>query len=736
MKTPTFRAPSAMAAAAASNISITNNAVDSGDLLLVIAGVKVSSNFTFPAGFTRDTVVTSVGQSAIGWKWAALADSGSAVVCSVNAAPNLLWGVTVAVYDVASTATPLKNLITLAQSLNYNLTGSMQGIGLAQQVCVMVGLDNVAVTQTGLTNSGWTLVESATTTTGSDAQMNIWRRPLTLANSGVQFNPCSGAGTRPSHAYTFQLVGVPEVVSSVNDDGFALIDGTISAIPLRFRSQTDSLSPADTANIIHARKVTDGSGLLAITDSGKRELTWDVSAAPDGVTVSDGLTSVRRLVRILSESGLLAVLDSGEVRRILRVVAEDELDLLDNFTKDVVTGGGGGGTVYTLTKDSTSFLMDEALRVAYRVRSLGDNISAADERLFTRTLSRAVSDAALIADNLFRVAIRQAFSSEGLTLTDALIRQLMLTRLGTDPITLIDAISRQGSQSKTLSDGAVLTDGALRAATFTRTSLETITLLDELRASRVHGRLVADLLSVDDKRNLLLVLNRGESLSVADGTMTARILQRALTDALLLDDLQFIKNVTIGSSNIITRVAEEVNAITISDGVQKVRLLRRISGDSITIEDFRIVGGSSTRTLTDTSLAITDGTVRSVIRNRQMQDLIAAIFDQAVKGVDRWRLLQDATSPADFSLKMLARTVLLADSITMADGTLTGRISVRRLADALEATDGFIKIFLDALAGLLDVRIVISALQLLVELGQCPITFIGADAPPVLGGYN
>lgn len=777
MKLPSLRGVGSMGAVTTQNLSLRVGACGSGDLLIVTAGKRAASGFTFPSGFTIPTSgttaqsgVTSGMASAFAWKWGTLSDSGSTCVISTSGAGDLLHAVSLAIKDVRSSANPINGLVYEVQSRNYTLTGSLTALGQALGVCLVVGFDNVNITATSLISNSWAVANSHTTSTGSDGQMHSFLRPFVLTNSGAQFNPSSGAGTAPRHMYTFQIAGDNEVVTStLSDETIAPTDAYVRNAMLFLRIASNALAALDSGGARKAWALLANDGFL-LTDAFIKDVVspgagqvypvtqtdgMDLSDAAlrralrtrlrdDGLAVSDALVRYRVLQRMGSDA--LALTDSPWSARYIAALMNDPLLTDDGFVKAVVAGGA----VFVETRSDTTAITDQLVRTWRAVRMMGDTASVSDERRLYANLMRTVQDTfaaddaalrrtlrnrlladiAATQDGFTRTLARRRLADDFLTLPDALAWHRQLRRERTDTVSVTDAFITQGSSSKVLSDSALVEDGALAAARRNRLASDVATILDELRFSRRHGRVVADVLSADDKRSFLLFLNRADSLNVVDAQASTRLLVRALQDALTLTD-----DFTALAAGIRVRIGTD--AITLDDGHQRVTILKRVTDDAIILGDAHIAltAGLKVKTLTD-PMAVSDGSTKGVIRNRRLQDLVDAIYDQAVRGTVKWRLLADALSPRDFVVKILARLALLSDDLTLDSQGLRAALRARSLYDVLEVTDAFTKTVADALANLLDVRILIGAALHVPALGQHPITWLGADAAPLLGGYN
>lgn len=848
MKLPSLTGIGSMGAVTTQNISLRVGPCASGDLLILMAGKRVSSNFTFPAAFTKTEVATGGLTSAIAWKWGALADSGSTAVMSTSAAGNLLHAVSLAIKDVRSDANPLEGLQTEVWSRNYSRAGSLNPVGQALGVCCIVGFDNVAVNAGGFTANSWSIANSHTTSTGSDGQMASFIREFLLANSGAFFNPNSSAGTAPRHARTFFVRGVPEVTEATRESAFELTDGFLRGAQVFMKIASDAFFALDSEAKRMAFAVLFNEGLV-VSDS----LIEDVVAGGTGGTVyTETLTSTTALIdaairmvrRVRLADDALTLTDAGWSGKFVAALVNDLISMDDSLVKAIV----GGGIIETRTATSSAVITDALVRAWQQIRMLGDAFTVTDEVRLTRMVNRTVADALAPSDEVLRRLLRLRLATDALTLADYETARLTLRRLRDDSLTLSDSLAlhrrltrrtddavtfadsvlRQGSSSKVLNDSVSLQDGALAYARKSRLATDVAVVIDELRASRKHGRVASDTLSLDDKRAMLLFLNRADLIVPSDSSVQTRRLRRALMDAVTLTDfinalvagkavtrtssdliemldevrmtrrfgrvasdlltldekrtfLLFLNRadaITLADSALVTRLLIRAlqDAITLSDpvislvttgvrvrvagdtimiddGVQRVTMRRRIVGDTITLTDFAVAATAGLRVRTlDDAMTVSDGKVSGAVRNRLVQDLVAALNDQAVRGTVRWRLLADALSPADFSMKMLARTLLLSSEATLDDGALQARISVRALYDILEITDDFTKTIADALVNLLDVRIMIGAALFapvvgshslvaigaatLAALGSHSITFIGADAGPTLGGYN
>lgn len=679
-------------------VSVRAGAVASGDLLLYLAWKNVSSNFTFPQSFAPMTEVASLGVAGnVAWRWALDTDSGASFVCSAGAAGgagSVFCGTLISLTNVVSVASPLQGFALRVGSSQWVASNSLQVTdGFEYALNAIMHADNVVTSLSGFTAGSWAAVSSHTTSTGSDAALTVFEQ--TAASSGAWLLPSSGRPTTSQRwlAATFGVIGeayTPQVFTETAED------------------------------------------LLSVIDSINRFCV---------------------LWRVVQDSGLLTVLDGGEVRRLLTLVAEDELDLVDSVASTVVEGGGSGGTVVTRTAQDTLLLTDALVRIATRIRAAGDALTVTDELRMARDLRRSVTDALVIADQALRRAIRNrvaadaiavadsatravlraALVTDTLTVADALVALRRLTRTGQDTLTLFDEFYRQGSQSKVATDALALADGTLAALRSVRVAGDTLLPTDGALGVAVRNRLATDVLTADDKAVVLRFLTRGDTLTVTDGLQAARVLGRALTDTLLLgDSLQ-----SVFSGGVRVKVAEDT--ITVSDGAVVVRVLRRVVGDTVVLSDGTLstmAGQAVLRTLSD-ALTVTDDTGRAVVRNRVMQSLLAALASDAVRSPVRGRVASDALTVQDLALRTLARTMVLSDTLALQDnGQLTGRISVRALSSVLELSDGFTKQFFDALAGVLDVHIRISAMRNPVVLGQAPVILLGVAPGPVLGGYN
>lgn len=777
MLLPTLRGVGSMTAQTATqNPSFQLGPCNSGDLLIVFAGKRAGSNFTFPAAFTKATETAPTGTtsgmtSAFAWKWGALADSGSTCVVSTSGAGNLFHGVSLALSNVHSVASPINNLISEVFSRNYTLTGSLTALGQALGVCLVVGFDNVAITQTGFVAASWTLGNSHTTTTGSDGNLSSYIRPFVLANSGAQFNPSSGAGTAPRHMYTFQVRGAGELLMpTLTDATVAVTDSFLRSAQLFLKIASSALDALDSWGVVKAwaalvndgflltdafiKNVVEGGAggtvypvtktdTLLVDDQAPREAAYAV-LANEAITLNDALVRYRVLQRMGSDA--LALTDSPWSARYIAALMNDPLLVDDGFVKAIV----GGGVVFTNTRTDTTAITDQLLRSWQAVRMLGDVITPADERrLYTNLMrvvqdtfaaddaalrqalrNRLLTDIAETQDGFTRTLARRRLADDFLTLSDTLVWHRQLRREPTDTVSVTDAFITQGSSSKILSDSALIEDGALAVARRNRLAGDVATILDELRFSRVHGRVAADVLTADDKRSFLLFLDRADTINVLDARTSTRLLVRALSDALSVGD-----GVIAAAAGV--RVRTTTDTITLDDGYQRVTILKRVTDDAILLGDAHVAltAGLKVRTLTD-PLLVDDAQVSGAVRNRRMQDLIDALYDQAVSGTVRWRVLSSALSPADFVIKLLARVALLSDDLTLDSQGLRAALRVRSLYDVLEVTDAFTKSVADALANLLDVHILIGVALHVPTLGQYPITRIGAAAPPLLGGYN
>lgn len=795
MLLPSLRGVGSMTAQTATqNPSFRIGPCASGDLLIVMAGKRAGSNFTFPSGFTIPTSgqtaqsgVTSGMASAFAWKWGTLTDSGATIVVSTSGAGNLFHAVSLALRDVHSTSNPIENLTFEVQSRNYTLTGSLTALGQALGVCLVVGFDNVGITQTGFVANSWTVANSHTTSTGSDGHLDSYLRPFVLTNSGAQFNPSSGAGTAPRHMYTFQVRGAGELLTqTISDQSIAPTDSFTRSAQLFLNIASDALAILSASpQVIKTFALLANDG-FSLTDAFIKDVVGQGSGQvytetrSDNATLSDDVARyllARRLAadslaaldtelhrRVLGRYGTdaAALVDSAWGARLVARLANDALRTDDSFVKALFTGG----VVFTHTATDTAAITGALVRAWRATRMLGEAITPADERQLHTNLMRTVGAALRMDDAALRLTLRNrllqdvanagdAFTrrlaarrqtDDVLTLSDAVTWHARRVRQPTDSVSLIDAFLAQGSSSKVLTDGALVEDGTLAAARRNRLASDMASILDELRFSRQHGRVLADLLTVDDKRHFTAFLRRGDALTAIDAHQSTRLLARALQDALTLGD-----GFAAAAAGLRVRVLGDT--ITVEDGHQRVTILRHVSGDSIALADAHIAltAGLKAKTLTDT-LTASDQRVSGTIRNRRLQDFVVALYDQAVRGTERWRILSDVLSPRDFVVKLLARVALLSDDLTLDDQGLRAALRVRALYDVLEATDTFTKAVADALANLLDVRIMIGidphapilgqhaivrlGADVAPALGRHAITWTGADAPPVLGGYN
>lgn len=812
MKIPTLTGIGSMGAVTTQNISLRVGPCNSGNLLAILAGKRASSNFTFPTNWTKaqeiaQSGVTSGMASALAYKWGALADSGSTVVISTSGAGNLLHAVSIAFGSVDSAASPLGGLATEVSSSNIARAASLTPIGLALGVCGIVGFDNVAPNAGGFTPQSWAIANSHTTTTGSDGHLTTFVRSFYLANSGAQFNPNSAAGTAPRHAYTFWLRGAGEALAVTEDDGAVLTDDYQRAAMTFFKLAASTLFALDTGTVRRAWSVLVNEGLVLldafiedVTEGGagdgtvypvtrdealavaetalrmlRRARVSDEALAATEATVralrrvrltgealalADTALGRSAYVRLLNEAAVAGDAATGRTVRGRAVL--DTFALVDSFASTLV----GGAQIYTRAPIDAATVIDE-LRSTWRaVRMLGEHLTPDDETRYRRTLGRAVADSFAPSDQALRSALRQRILTEALaaadttqqraarrrlrdesfTLADALVLHLNRTRRTDEALALVDALIKQGLSSVSLTDGVTLQDGALSRAVRPRQVSDLAVTLDELRLSRTHGRLAADLLTVDDKRHFLLYLSRLDAVTVTDSTALTRSLVRALTEALTLGD-----SLTALAGGIRIRVANE--QIEIADGLLRVRIARRRVGDDLTLADPVIAtsAGLRVRDMAE-ALTVSDQRLAGAARGRVVQDLVTALYDQAAKGATRWRALGDALDPRDLTLTVLARTILRADSLTLDDGALDARVSVRALWDILELTDSYTKAIADALANVLDVRILIDALRspvtlgsfnavtlgvgLAAALGAHDPALLGATPGPILGGYN
>lgn len=791
MKIPTLTGIGSMAAKTATqNVTFQLGPCNSGNLLIVMAGKRAASNFTFPTNWVK-TEVASDFTAAVAYKWGALADSGTSIVVSCSAAGNLFHAVSVAFGNVDSSANPLNGLISEVWSRNYSRAGSLQPIGQALGVCCIVAFDNVAVTAGGMTAASWGIVNSHTTSTGSDGNIASFIRSFYLVDSGTQFNPNSTAGTAPRQAFTFYLRGTGEEVVKTGTSEIEAVDSFERAATIFIKIATSALAALDVGTVRRAWAVLVNEGVTVTDPATWRSIitalvsegltpfdtfTKDVVEGGAGGTVypvtrTDTLEAGDALLRVaLRLRRLESAFDAadGTVRYTLRArMLSDSIAPADPATwgalyaslfneavvvvDDQQSSVVGGGQVYVRTPVDTAALTDALTRTWQAVRMLGEQITPMDENRYSRTLRREVSEALAptdealrwslrerimaealaAADDVQRVAVWQRQRDEAFTLADALVFHLNRVRLPEDALSLVDSFLKQGQSSAVMSDGLVLQDGALARSVRPRVASDLADVIDELRLSRVHGRFASEFLTVDDKRDFSLYLSRLDTVTVSDSVALTRRLVRVLTEALTLGD-SFLAL----AGGVRVRVTDD--QIELDDGVQRVLITRRVMGDVLVLDDpvIALSAGLRVRDMVDT-LSATDGSVAGAARGRVLQSLVDALYDEAQKqGVGRWRMLSDALSPSDLSLKALARTILLADSLALDEGALVAKVSVRALWDVLELTDAYTKAVADALANILDVRILIDVLRLPVALGSYNAVRLGMARAPVLGGYN
>jgi hypothetical protein len=295
--------------------------------------------------------------------------------------------------------------------------------------------------------------------------------------------------------------------------------------------------------------------------------------ATDGFGVADAI--LRSAIRGRLSDDSITLTDSSLRYLIRQRQADDALLLIDDYIKTLVSAGA----LYVVTKSDTLELYDELRRQLFAIRVEGDAITLTDSFVAKASRSRTVDEVIVVLDAFSRAAIRQRIVSEELAVTDNVLLRSLRNRIydeaigvtdQTDAVTILmralsdalsvsddilystvgvllaltiddsltvsDAMSRRLYVARQVDDRADVTDAALKTIEATRQ--DAISLSDAYDYGRVYGRVASDTLTLSDSvaRFLHRVILMSESVTVADGFLTARLLLRDLPDVFDVTD--------------------------------------------------------------------------------------------------------------------------------------------------------------------------------------------------------
>lgn len=642
---PNLQVAGTLLAVTTQNGSVVAPAVDSGDLMVLVAGKRASSLMTFPTAFDGPgEILPASGFSArIGWKWGALADSGQTNVVSTSGAGNLLHARVLVFRNVASSNDPLRGLITETISRNYVRAGSLTTVAQALAVAHFHVFDNVFPTIGGMTaNGSWLNVASNATTTGSDGAAATFVKSLNVGSSGYQMNPNSTAMTANIHvAWTWQLMGV----------------NTVNA-----PTASDDVDPA-----------TDN---LSDDVPAKHLFMWRV--ADDAHNVSDDYAA-------------------SVIKSAIEKLLSDSIDVTDNSFR--------AATIYALTLDDTTALIDEVLKFRHVTIRNDDGIVLDDGILSVRLLTKSADDATSIIDAAIASALRNATRNDSVDVTDAASTSKFVFAL------LADAVEAQ----------------------------------DFAHASRVLARSVEDVLVALDEYSQWLVRARvtEDYIEINDGTQVILLGKTVATDGFDLTD---------DSLKAMAWARTVADSFDPADAAQAQLRYYRFLDDSLSFDDgvVSLAGGDKFR-VAESTIIVTDATDLYKVRNAQVVSFILDVADGADRALARGRVVDDGLFLSDDKLSGLALLLFVADQISVEDGYATATLRFRNLIDAIGLSDSFVSSFLPAVT--IDVRVQIGAWQA-VKLGRgydvpvvgyqvLPVktgawfpTIGAAESPVKLGGYN
>lgn len=458
-----------------SAISMIAGSIVDGDLVLLIAGKDVSSNFTFPAGFTKAVEVGSLAfTAAIGWKWGVAADSGATFVASVNAPEGLgpmMHGYVAAIADVKSWGTPLRGLVTRTNSINYFSTGSHQTDAKNTLViAATIQSDNISINSADILAQSWTNMVSYGDGTGDDWQQSLMYRSLPDSGTVTAVFSRTTPTAHNYHSAVFGIAGLSdEIYVTQASDALLLIDSLQRRLALN-RRHTDT---------------------LAVLDSGKRALDAVVYAT-DAVALVD--SAVRRAIRVRLGTDTTLLTDSA-IRRLLRTRLASE--------GVVITDAAGSARISVRQTSDGITLSDGRVKLQLLVRT--DSAGITDAALRGMLAGRVASDSVLVGDTFFATfvpgyTVIAAVATDGLWVSDRIddlwvLRNRRLSELALD---LVDSARRAVDLQRTQTDLIAAVDGAftsLRRAVLASDHI----LMDEGRITVVSlVRYASDMIEVSD----------------------------------------------------------------------------------------------------------------------------------------------------------------------------------------------------------------------------------------------
>lgn len=272
-------------------------------------------------------------------------------------------------------------------------------------------------------------------------------------------------------------------------------------------------------------------------------------ALNDGVILVDWVQKTE-----LTTIADLIVLDDVETRfSSLLMIAEDSLLTTDGFVIP------GGGVTQTKNLSETLVLLDQYFKRVDRNKNLVESLFLTDSIAKNASTSKTLSDSITLQDSAPDTLLRFRAFSDSVVMGDNLVFNKQVLKWFSDTLLLVDAfVALTGKLSvKVLSDSLIVTDGTAKYQLYFRSLFDPIVMADEKILQGRKSLQLSDAIQITDRADKVLtltkqmqdfvaaltdskllvrLLNRIDSLSVADSRVNFVTATRSLIDSLGLQD--------------------------------------------------------------------------------------------------------------------------------------------------------------------------------------------------------
>lgn len=288
--------------------------------------------------------------------------------------------------------------------------------------------------------------------------------------------------------------GLYREMAMIADDDLAMVDEFIKSSNVRIKSFIDTILLTDQSLKIRYKTLNDA--LLAMSDTFTKAIIGQNVVSKNLVDnlVLQSDPTWARLISVLASDEIAAVIDAftkstGSVTNTKNLV--DNLLLIDQRIQSRF--------VYAVKNDPISFLTDNAVTSKLAARWMSETLR--------------VIDSFIAAAGRLNVKVLD----DSLLITDGLLKYQLYFRALLDPLTLIDVLQNDNRKTMVFS--------------------EAIQIADSTQRYLLLSRQVQDFIaSITDNKTLVKLLQRIDSLTLADGQVTFVTKVRSFVEAVFLTD--------------------------------------------------------------------------------------------------------------------------------------------------------------------------------------------------------